>query len=307
MTASLRGLSPALIPPPKYLSRIRRVHRNVANIESLIKLPIAHLIAEGYARISLPRLCGTVLCPTRAGFWLCLSQDTGNHVYHRGTYEEGTLDIIRRLLQPGDNFVDVGASIGLMSLTASAAVGERGRVLAFEPTARRYLQLKLAIEANQITNITPFQLGLGSSAREIMIHHDRVSPSLVGEGSAEYAEKVKVEPLDTILSQQKISNIRMIKIDVEGFELEVLEGAHKLLTGSNAPAICIEHGVYNDDRNCPLERLLQLNARYELFQLVRTKRDASALRHIKSIHLARRRDNVFCLLPAHCSELRIHN
>lgn len=306
MPTSVQGLSAALVPPPKYLSKIKHVHRTVAKMESLTNLPIIHWIAEGYSRISLPHLHGTMLCPTRAGFWICLSQDTGNHVYHRGTYEEGTLDIIRRLLRPGDNFVDVGASIGLMSLTASVSVGERGKVLAFEPTARRYLQLKLAIEANQITNIFPFQLGLGSSARETTIHHDRVSPSMVGKGSANHAEQVNVECLDTILEQQKISEIRMIKIDVEGFEFEVLEGAHKLLGSPNAPAICIEHGVYNDNQHCPLTRLLQLNERYNLYQLVRTKRDPSALRHIKSPNLARLRDNVFCLLPEHCSKLGIH-
>ena len=130
---------------------------------------------------------------------------------------------------------------------------------------------------------------------------------MVGEGSSEYAEKVKVEQLNTILRQQKILNIRMIKIDVEGFEFEVLEGARELLANSAAPAICIEHGVYNDSQNYPLGRLLQLNERYKLFQLVRTKRDASALRLIQSIHQARRRDNVFCLLPEHCSALRIRN
>jgi FkbM family methyltransferase len=241
----------------------------------------------------LPPLDDRVLTPTVYGFTLCVSRRTGGNYYLQGFYELGTLAVMRRFLRPGDVFVDAGASVGLMSMLASRLVGDSGSVLAFEPQAARFADLTDSVAANGAGNVLCFAAGLGDEPSRVRLYSDRVSPSMVVEpGSDGAAAEVPVVRLDDVLHAHGLERVRMLKVDVEGYELKVLRGATQLLTGPEPPILCVEHGVYGEEPFLPL--IEQLGG-YQLFQLARGKGYEGELVRVRDSARLRRHDNVFCL------------
>ena len=209
---------------------------------------------------------------------------------------------MRQCLRPGDVFIDAGASVGQMSLLASHLVGQRGRVLAFEPYAVRHRDLLNSIALNGCTNIVPFNAGLGRDDGKILLFKDRGSPSMVPLDVDEAADLVALRGLDLVLEEEGVDVVRMLKVDVEGFEADVLIGATALLSSRQAPILCIEHGVYERLGTDALSVVRNAND-YRFYALVRSKKHVSRLRRVKDRRNLRDGDNVFCLLPRHLEEL----
>lgn len=273
--------------------RLVRVHGVCDALCNRTSLPGRSKLAEWYARVALPRTAGPVRCPTIYGFDLVLDETTCGPVYRCGFYEAGTLDVMRRVLRPGDVFVDAGASVGLMSLFASQCVGD-GRVLSFEPLPLRHALLAQNIAINRRANITAFPFGLGACARELSIFTDRVSPSMVAQEGSTRSELTHIERLGDVLTRERVRAVRMLKIDVEGFELDVLRGCESWLRGRDAPVICVEYGVYPTASEPLLAFLVSLQG-YRLFRLRGTKRYASKLELISGSQRFRCGDNIFCM------------
>ena len=263
------------------------------------------LLLRNIAKLFLPPLGNPIVCPTVFGFDICLSTNGGAWVYYLGFYELGTLGIIKKCLQPGDTFIDVGSSIGLMTLTASFAVGKRGKVFSFEPDTKRYENLLNSIAINNRENVVAFNCGLGMEKKSTRLYKDRCSPSLVEvKGNAPY-ETVKVASLDSILNKRKISTVKFVKIDVEGYEDEVLMGAEELLKKTDAPIICIEYAknMVRNSRDKDFFDFIQINNDYKFFQLEKTKDTVSKLRPVKGKFELRTHDNLFCFLDSHIKYL----
>ncbi len=276
--------------------RLVRVHSRCDALCNRTRVPARSKIAEWYSRIALPRAFGVIRCPTIYGFDLVLDEQTGGSVYRFGFYEAGTLDVMQRVLRPGDVFVDAGASIGLMSLFASQCVGDGGCVLSFEPLPRRYSQLVESIGLNGRRNISAFPFGLGASAQDLSIFTDRVSPSMVPQAGSTRSESARVEALSDVLEREHVKSLRMIKIDVEGFELDVLQGCKSWLTGKEPPVICVEYGVY-DGASARLLAFLRGLPGYRLYQLSGKKKYASKLDLVAPGQHFRSGDNIFCFPP----------
>ncbi len=274
--------------------RLLRVHAQCDALANRTRIPGRLKLAEWYANFALPACSTPVACPTVYNFDLLLDESTSRAVYRLDFYESGTLDVMRRFLRPGDVFVDAGASVGLMSLFASQLVGNDGCVLSFEPLPKRFEQLSASIAMNGRQNVRPFPIGLGATARQLSIFTDRVSPSMVATEDSTKSEDARVERLDTMLERQGLSTVRMIKIDVEGFELEVLQGCDGVLRGPNPPVLCVEYGMYESQATA-LEEYLRSLPQYDVFQLSETKKYASELRLIPAGARLRSADNVFCV------------
>lgn len=148
------------------------------------------------------------------------------------TTERASYAALRELLRPGDAFFDVGAAIGCYTIVASQIIGSSGKIIAFEPDeqARRYLRQHLrwnAIE-RQVT-VREVCCSQRSGQRELY-----VSPSDVG-GQASLIRRPgfsSVTVLSTTLDEEFRSlDVRpaCVKIDVEGAEWDVLQGATRLL------------------------------------------------------------------------------
>jgi len=282
---------------------MRLAHFLTDSIHNKLSIPGGTSIGRSIAKKLLPRLTAPIICPTTLGFDLVVSKDDGNNYYYDGFYEIGTLQVMSDCLEPGDTFLDIGASVGQMSLHASTLVGKKGKVLAFEPHPQRYNSLIEAITINQRTNVTAYQTGLGEVEDELKLYTDRVSPSLMADGEHDGTyESVRVLKLDSVLRNENTSTVRMIKIDVEGFELNVLRGASELLSSPDAPIICMEHEVYASDTLASLRYLSEIN-KYQFFNLTRTKTRVSKLRKVNRLEDVRLRDNVFCFTANHLDQL----
>lgn len=156
--------------------------------------------------------------------------------------EPGTVAVVQQLLKEGDYVVDVGANVGAYTLLAARLVGPTGRVIAIEPTPSTVHALRTSIALNGLSNLVETHaLALGRSDGEGELHceatsgHNSLLPSASG-GTESVA--VEVKRGDTLLKQLRPA---LIKIDVEGWELDVLEGLGKLITGANGPSLVIEY------------------------------------------------------------------
>jgi FkbM family methyltransferase len=186
--------------------------------------------------------------------WIEPASDFGvdRSIYETGTYESGTLDFMRSHLQKGDVFIDVGANIGWHSLNAAQFVGIEGKVWAFEPSPSVFPILEKNIQENQFSQILAFQCGIGKEKGEIALYlNDAINR---GASSAKVKAPdavevmIKVLTLDEALGQQGLK-VKMMKVDVEGMELEVLEGA-KTRIKSDRPILIVECADRtNDERS----------------------------------------------------------
>jgi len=166
----------------------------------------------------------------------------------KSKYEEGTLHLIERLLPKSGVFIDVGANIGVMSTYAARLVGSGGVVLAFEPDHVNFGRLIWAREANSLPQLIAFPIALGSEERWMKLQRsptgDGGLSSLVGAEELKEGCSVLVARLDDLISCVPVSRIDLMKIDVEGFESSVIDGAKNTIE-EHKPALIVE--MVNDD------------------------------------------------------------
>lgn len=184
-----------------------------------------------------------VVVHTRDGFriWADPGEWVGQYIYATGRYEEGTAALMNRLLKPGDCFIDVGANIGYLTLVGARLVGPTGSVLAFEPlpAARAWLERNVALNGESHVTIrgdavcdrtTTAVLNIGPS------RHTSTS-SLLPTAESQGETVVQAVRLDDVVADSP--RVRLLKIDVEGAEHLVLEGASRLLD-VHSPDIIVE-------------------------------------------------------------------
>lgn len=146
-----------------------------------------------------------------------------------GTYEDEINKLIRVSLKPGNVALDVGANIGLQSIRMAQCVGSSGQVYSFEPL--NYLQKKFNknIGLNRFENITLFPFALSDQSGEITYSIDehnwnQGTFNLNNKNSGGKAQQIIIKIADELTEIQSLSQLDLIKIDVEGFEFQVLKG-----------------------------------------------------------------------------------
>lgn len=136
---------------------------------------------------------------------------------------------LRSILRPGDTVVDVGANIGLVTLTASALVESGGRVVAIEPHPRTFSILQDHISLNAATNVVAVQSAVGESGGAAFISDGAYDDMNHIERDKTGGIAVPCLRLDDLASSLALETVRVLKIDVEGFELFVLRGGRATL------------------------------------------------------------------------------
>ncbi|MBV9537904.1 MAG: FkbM family methyltransferase [Acidisphaera sp.] len=161
-----------------------------------------------------------------------------------GVLERGTTAVVAALLRPGDTIIDVGAHIGTLTLPAARKVGATGRVIAVEPASRALGALRRTLHLNGLSDrVELHHWAAGAAEAEAKL---RLSPvlgesTLVEGPDAEVSATatVAIRPLDALTHP---GPVRLVKIDVEGYEMAVWQGMQRLLDRDPDLAVIIEFG-----------------------------------------------------------------
>lgn len=161
------------------------------------------------------------------------------HAYWLGLYEKDKSKHFAAHIKPGQVVYDVGAHVGYYALLAAIRVGRNGRVWAFEPVPENFAFLQQHVELNQISNITCMQMAV---ARASGTTHFRLGGTRsTGKLSAEGELAVATLCLDDLVSASRALPPDVIKIDVEGAELEALQGARSVLLSTHPKLYVATH------------------------------------------------------------------
>ncbi len=162
-----------------------------------------------------------------------------------GTYEDEISKLIRISLKPADVALDIGANIGLQSIRMSICVGNTGQVYAFEPLG--YLQEKFNknISLNKAGNVKLFPFALSTIEREADFNVNRNSWnqgtfSIGINSSGSETQHVLIKVADELPEIKGLNRLDLVKIDVEGFEYQVLLGLKQALK-KHKPRIIFEY------------------------------------------------------------------
>ncbi|ANV84735.1 hypothetical protein AWQ21_10310 [Picosynechococcus sp. PCC 7003] len=190
-------------------------------------------------------------------------------------------------LKSGDYVIDVGANIGDTVLTASNLVGKNATVIAIEAHPRTFSFLIDNLKLNNIGNVITFNSAIGDMVGELEFSDNwRDDMNRVGKGSL----KVSVNTLNNLITNE--DEVALLKIDVEGYEKFVIDGANKIL--KNVKCIYFEVGEQHFSMyNYSIKDLLDLLEKHEfrLFKIV----DFKQLSPINSMYKTDRVENLIAL------------
>lgn len=156
-----------------------------------------------------------------------------SHLNNGSPYEVYNFEHMWRYTKPGTTAIDIGAHVGTHTVDFSLFVGN-GQVIAFEPQRKLAAELAVNLYASDCHNVVIHRMALGNrSGVTEMSPHNPENEGGVGFGRG--GDRVRIETLDSF----DFKNVSFIKIDVEGSEKEVLEGAIKTIR-KNRPVILLE-------------------------------------------------------------------
>ena len=173
-------------------------------------------------------------------------------IYLLGAFERSTVATLRELVKAGDVVLDIGANIGAHTLGLAKNVGAAGKVYAFEPADFAFQKLlrNLALNPELEKRTKALQVMLGSGAEKAptgvyaswpLEKVDSVHPKHRGRFVS--TEGAVVDTLDGFVAREKVSRINLIKMDVDGHELPVLQGGRSVLR-EQRPVIVMEMSPY---------------------------------------------------------------
>jgi FkbM family methyltransferase len=182
--------------------------------------------------------------------------------YVLGTFKPEVQTYLSSSVKAGNVFYDIGANVGFFSLLAARLTGPQGKVISFEPLPENLLSLRENVEHNHFSNVNilPFALGAVNQQQVFQVSERPTWGKLKGVGPDtpdKYLSdiKVSVRRLDDLFSEGVIPPPDFVKIDVEGAEVEVIEGAIDTLSRFGPTLIIELHGTGN--------RLTQVFARID--------------------------------------------
>jgi FkbM family methyltransferase len=201
----------------------------------ILRLPLALLPREAETRI----LRG----PLRGMKWII---GASSHACWTGTYEVDRLNAFAAAIWPAATVYDIGANVGIYALLASVKAGSLAKVYAFEPLERNLRYLRRHMTINQVQNCVILEAAVSNTEGKLRFSAAPWEFSM-GRLSKDGEMEVSSVTLDNcIYGEKRLSPPDIVKIDVEGAELEVLEGASKTLTEFH-PILFVE--VHGDQRH----------------------------------------------------------
>jgi FkbM family methyltransferase len=173
----------------------------------------------------------------------------GRKIYFFGIWEPNLTTWIRKRLQPGDTFIDVGANIGYYSALASRLVFPAGRVVAVEAIPRTFDVLVRNLRANCCQNVRAINRAASDREERLTFY---VSANVICGTSTIYQDRanqhghneqqctVDAAPLCSMLASEEIARTRIVKIDVEGAEGKAIHGLEPFFGGRRDIEFAVE-------------------------------------------------------------------
>ena len=174
-----------------------------------------------------------------------------DRMIYLGCYEPLNTYRFRQILFPGATIIDVGANIGYFSLLSARLAGGNGRIFALEPHQTSFDLLRHTVAENHLTQIRPHRLALGREAGTgvVSMADDTVFPNRTASMAAHEAQvpgdgattcEVQIRTLDEVLHTWDLPCVDLLKIDVDGFETAIIEGAVTSLRAGKVRNLIIE-------------------------------------------------------------------
>jgi FkbM family methyltransferase len=161
-----------------------------------------------------------------------------------GTYDRGTARLLERVIVPGMVVVDVGAHVGFFSLLAARKVGPSGKVYAFEPDPSTYNLLFENIGLNGYHNVVAIRKAVWKRGgfKELFLNprDSRVNTLYPSDAVGERHVSVETITLDDFFEREGWPPVHVIKMDIEGAEIDAMEGMTQLLTRSEGLSFIVE-------------------------------------------------------------------
>lgn len=206
-------------------------------------------------------------------------------------------------LSAGETVIDVGAHIGTFSIPMASMVGPSGKVYAFEASLQNYELLKRNIKVNQLSNtVTAYQAVVASASSSF---YKEITPNDSNSGMCYFIEdesgNIRAINLDTWISENGIQKVDLVKIDVEGAEVQVLESCRNLLE-SQRPNLYIEVSQNQLKRFARSKRILEailLQNGYHFFTNVGDRNSSNDSFKIVRLESLAEIDNLFDVLCIH--------
>lgn len=192
--------------------------------------------------------------------------EIGKSIAQTGVYDVAVTELLFRLIEKGDIVADVGANIGYMTGICSLLAGESGIVYAFEPNPMLQERLKKNLEQTGMSNVLLFAVGLSDSlqpAKLVIPSHysNNEGVAFVGDSSSGQSFDISLERLDNIVPSN--TSISVMKIDVEGHELQAFKGSERLLKEAR-----IKNIIFEDHHNYPSDVVWYLESfGYSIFRI----------------------------------------
>jgi FkbM family methyltransferase len=182
----------------------------------------------------------------RGGLDICVPDDiallTTYVLIEQEDWFEDEIRFVRKLLRSGDFVIDIGANYGVYAITAAAAVGRQGRVCAFEPASRTASFLRQSVKRNQLENVEVLTSALsdtrGNASLAISPNSELNALVDVRDPAGAY-EEIHTDTMDDCMARWGWSNIAFVKLDAEGHEERILQGAQRFLA-TNSPLVMYE-------------------------------------------------------------------
>lgn len=188
------------------------------------------------------------------------------HLIAYKTHDNEIRNWIDQYLHPEDLFLDIGANIGYFSVYAAKI--KKAKVISFEPSKRELARFYENIALNQLNNIVVFPFALGNEITKVKLNlanfQNPGKNSIINSHSSDFTsdETIDIFTLKDLVSTHQISQIKLVKIDVEGYEYQVLMGLSSVMAYLNQAVFIVEITTYLDKD----PELLQTQSIYDFFK-----------------------------------------
>ena len=191
--------------------------------------------------------------------------------------EKHILEVLESKIKRGDVIFDVGSNFGIYTIFL-AKKSQSGKVAAFEPEEESYNNLQDNVKLNNLTNVISINIALGNTNEETNLYLGQVTgaSSLVRKpGDGRGVQKVKTRKGDDIIAEKDLPIPKLVKIDVEGGEYDVLRGMEKSLSDSRCKYVCCEIHPQNFPEGLTVEKIFRLLESFGFKKIKEYKRGTS--------------------------------